>query len=499
MMLPRSLDDLRGLRAVRWVRESTRGQYDRFGPDAQREQQDRAIEAYGLIDTGIGWTVAHSGRTVGATAVFGDMLSRAGREYDVLVVGYVSRFARELRTAVNARHDLHQAGAVLLFCDERIVSSDEDAWDQWARESVEAESYSRRLGKRIREGYAAKRRRFSDQGGGLVPYGFRRVDRLVEPDPDTMPRVVEAYRLAGDGATDAAIASSLALSLWTVRTIFRSPLYAGRLADGTPTRFPAPVPVELVERATAQRAARATSGHQHGRHRVYPLTDRGPLVCAACDRYIKGAYKVHRQNKVYRHPEKCEAWDQQEYQAWVFEEQVAQLLRKAKPNRESAARIRAALREPVAEPDRLALARLDAEMRRVALSLVNIAESSALARLEELRAERARLVATATERDTPDAEEALDYLTDLGSLWRDTSDEGRRRLATATFERLGAVGRRIVDVRVTPFAERRGLVLALPSRVTVVGDTGASATAVTWPIEIAHRREWLRHVRVRSA
>src|SRR4051812_2763508 len=103
MKLPGALDDINGLRAARWVRESTRGQYDTFGPEAQREQQDRAIELYGLVDTGLSWTVAHSGRPVGDTEQFRDMLRRAGSAYDVLIVGYVSRFARDLRTAVNAR------------------------------------------------------------------------------------------------------------------------------------------------------------------------------------------------------------------------------------------------------------------------------------------------------------------------------------------------------------------------------------------------------------
>ena len=62
--------------------------------------------------------MAHSGRTVAATSQFGEMLAAAGDTYDVLVVGYVSRFARDLRTAVNARHDLHRAGAALLFCKD---------------------------------------------------------------------------------------------------------------------------------------------------------------------------------------------------------------------------------------------------------------------------------------------------------------------------------------------------------------------------------------------
>ncbi len=33
--LPRELDDLGGMRAARWFRESTAGQWDNFGPDAQ--------------------------------------------------------------------------------------------------------------------------------------------------------------------------------------------------------------------------------------------------------------------------------------------------------------------------------------------------------------------------------------------------------------------------------------------------------------------------------
>src|SRR5438105_2260361 len=122
-VLPRSVGDLRGLRAARWIRESTAGQVDRYGPAAQRAQQDRAIERWGLLDVGQEWEVAHSGRTVGRTAAFSAMVAAAGSEFDVLLVGYVSRFGRDLRTAVNARHDLHAAGAALLFCDDELLSS----------------------------------------------------------------------------------------------------------------------------------------------------------------------------------------------------------------------------------------------------------------------------------------------------------------------------------------------------------------------------------------
>ena len=59
--LPREATELRGLRAARWIRESTPGQLDRWGPPSQRRMQDTAIAALGLADTGLAWTVGRSG------------------------------------------------------------------------------------------------------------------------------------------------------------------------------------------------------------------------------------------------------------------------------------------------------------------------------------------------------------------------------------------------------------------------------------------------------
>ena len=146
--LPRELDDLSGMRAARWFRESTAGQWDNFGPDAQREQQDRAIERYGLVDAGLEWSVASSGWTSAwRTATWETMIGTAqGGAFDVLVVGYVCRFLRNLKQTLIAVEDhLHTAGVVVLFADERLLSSDPSSWDQFIREAHEAEAYSRKL------------------------------------------------------------------------------------------------------------------------------------------------------------------------------------------------------------------------------------------------------------------------------------------------------------------------------------------------------------------
>jgi hypothetical protein len=100
-----------------------------------------------------------------------------------------------------------------------------------------------------------------------------------------------------------------------------------------------------------------------------------------------------------------------------------------------------------------------------------------IAEIESLQAEHADVAARPVETDAILADLALDYLNDLGKLWRDTDHEGRRRLAVATFVNLGVRGvpraqlhdpkrpalARIVSVEASEYAERRGLALALPT------------------------------------
>ncbi len=172
--VPRSLDDIQGLRAARWIRESTVGQYDRFGPASQREQQDRFIERHGLVDTGLTFQVAHSGTTVWRSPAMTEMLveARTG-SFDLLLAGYSDRWQRNLRRTLELLEDgLHPAGVALVMCDRRILSSDPHDWDELVAESASAERYSRRLSERITDGYAAKFDRHDDQGG-LPPLGFR--------------------------------------------------------------------------------------------------------------------------------------------------------------------------------------------------------------------------------------------------------------------------------------------------------------------------------------
>jgi len=295
--LPQSLDQVGGMRAARWFRESTAGQWDNFGPDAQREQQDRAIARYGLADSALEWSVASSGWTSAwRTPTWEAMVASAqAGAFDVLVVGYVSRFLRNLKQTLIAVEDhLHAAGVVVLFADERLLSSDPSNWDQFVREAHEAEAYSRKLSKRVGEGYAAKRRRLGVPGGNRAPFGIIREGKpsTLRVDEAKVEIVRRAYELAAVGQTDWEVAAATDLAKTHVGELLTNPIYAGRLRTGEPAGIAPIVPPALWSKVQSMRELRRTRTPGRIVKRNYPLR----LRCSGCRKFLYG--DVGR----YRHP-----------------------------------------------------------------------------------------------------------------------------------------------------------------------------------------------------
>lgn len=474
--LPRTVDDLRGLRAALWVRESTPGQFDTFGPEAQMQQQDEALRRYGLVDTGISWSVAHSGyrkdrsglAALASADQWQDMLARAGHDYDVLVVGYVSRWIRDTEVQFTARRMFHQAGAAILFADDGILTSDEDAWERWAREAVEAEAYSRRLGKRIREGYAAKRRREGVPGGSRPPFGLRREGRrpvrLVR-DPETFPILERVYELSASGLTDRMVAETVGLRLTHVHEILTNPVYAGRLHRGE-----AVLDGPFIDPATWDRVQVLRSAYSR-RHRGPTIARRYALAtllrCAACGRRLTG------HSGRYRHVDACAAFVDarprvrragrwapngrirgESYVTDAYERPLRDLLGRAA----LAAVViteTMGLRDAPAGPDPFTLARIARDRESATARYLRDRDVSALtetiAALDE-EEERARQV----ERSGLTTGEVRAYLEDLPRLWDDTDAEGRAALSQGIFERLDVLGVERVAVHLTPTAEAYG-------------------------------------------
>ncbi|MGC8635000.1 MAG: hypothetical protein ACP5VP_10105 [Candidatus Limnocylindrales bacterium] len=150
--------------------------------------------------------------------------------------------------------------------------------------------------------YAAKRRRHADPGG-RAPLGFRRVGEppLLEPDPEQLAQVVRAFTLSAAGRTDRQVAEEAGLGLYVVRSVLTNPLYAGRLRDGTPTRFPALVDPGLYSAVQDRRAARTSRRPGRPARRATYLLPM--LECAACGQRLIG------DSGRYRHRDPCPAFE----------------------------------------------------------------------------------------------------------------------------------------------------------------------------------------------
>jgi len=509
--LPRSLDDIRGLRAARWIRESTAGQYDRFGPASQREQQDRFIERYGLIDTGRVFQVAHSGTTVWRSATMTQMLAEAkAGGFDLLLAGYSDRWQRNLRRTLELLEDhLHPAGVALVMCDRRILSSDPHDWDELVAESASAERYSRRLSERITEGYAAKFEQENDPGGhaGL---GLRRSPEppnTLEINPASIAVAVglfERYALGTVSARQLALETCLEAS--RIRCILMNPIYNGwirRHRGRNETRKPAPwrsnppVSDELWARVEEVRRAKCRGSGPRRRDRVDLL---GGLLHCVCGRRVRsdGAAADRKPRKL--HPKPCPAWGPKaRIPAEAWDLPILAQLGGIDLNDGVIARVVAALgstKRPVA----IDRSRIERQMRELALEHVGggISDETYLARLKQLRASLAEVEETA-QMGVP-ADRAVAWLRALAETWQQADiPEAKGELIHAVYERIVVAGREFVSGRLTPAAYAHGLALALPEVVVKARPTGVGHALTTYRIPIEGRDEWLAAARARSA
>ena len=486
--LPDSVEALHGRRAARWIRESTPGQFDRYGPEAQAELQDRAIARLGLVDTGLAWRAAHSGRTVYRSSEMEAMLAaaRAGA-FDVLLVGYVSRWQRNLRQTLNLLEDvLHPAGVAVYFADEEILSSCERHWDQLVEEAKDAERYSRRLSRRIVEGYASKRSSQHDPGGH-PPYGFLRdAGKLLEPDPDHLATVRRAFALSAAGQTDAQVAAAVGLPLFTVRGMLTSPLYVGRLRDGSEAHWPVLVDDATWEKAQAARARRATNtGRRADPRRPYALSR---LHCAACGTRLTG------DSGYYRHRNVCSSFVAARppgarpgrgrsaghaYPMELYEQVVEGILGEAALGAPTLAAVVGAVVPAASRADDAALGRIAREREAAMARYLRDRDTAALdATMGRLDAEETRARQPREEAGVP-ADVAVRYLQELPETWaRAKSGTGRALVADALFDRIEVLGLREATAHLSDHAVRHGLGAVLPAEFGIsVSGRGERACA----------------------
>ncbi len=450
LRLARDASELRGLRAARWIRESTPGQLDRWGPPSQRRMQDTAIAALGLADTGLAWTVGRSGWSgpdsmddppATRTPEFRAMLAAAeAGAFDVLLVGYTARYMRDLALALSYRRWFHRQGVVVYICDDRILSSNPADWERFVDKCKAAEINSREQSRNVRAGYAAKRDTHGDPGGH-PPFGFRRSGeaKVVEIDPERIATAVRAYALAATGLTDREVAGRLGLGLHTLRGILTSPLYRGRLRDGSAANWDAVVDEETWRRVADLRAAR-------NRRSPGPARD-APDLCPADARVRRlrpparrrqgplppprGVCGVHgRPSCGRRGPRTPRADPGPELRARRVRGDRAVRPGAGPPGRaRRGGRCGCLCRGAGTEPNQLRLARIEEERERALATYRRDRDPHVLEQtMRELDAAEAE-ASGGSERPTLPPDEVRRYLENLPAWWADADPDDRRALA----------------------------------------------------------------------
>jgi hypothetical protein len=343
----------------------------------------------------------------------------------------------------------------------------EDEWERWAREAGEAEAYSRRLAKRIREGYAAKRRRLGVPGGNRAPLGTVRDGRTIAIDEPSLAIVRRAYELAAGGRTDREVGLATGLAPTHVAEVLTNPFYAGRLRTGEPSALGPLVDLGTWEHVQVMRA-RYSRRHKGGvNRRQYGLA--GLLACASCGRRLTG--HVGR----YRHLDACEPFKAaaprrhrrnaktnldhrvrgESYKVDVYEDAIGRAFEHVAVSTRLRTDTVAFVRREADGADDLVKARTARERDRVAL---RFAKDRDLGRLEATMARLDAEAAAAVVRPSriPTAAEARQYLESLPDLWAKTSDTGRHAIAEAVFERIDVLGVADFTFTLTAHAKAHG-------------------------------------------
>ena len=206
MTLARAVDlrpeDLAGRSWAGYIRESTAGQADRYGPAIQRAEQQRFAERHGLVATEREYVDLVSGKDTLRRTDFARMLADAeAGAFEVLLCYDTSRFARNVADAWVYRDKLARLGVVLVFYADGLIAGNTDTYELEGLKTVSDAAYIRRLSRNVARGYEQKWRLYGDPGGH-APLGFARVGerQLLAPvEGPELDRVRRAFELYATG------------------------------------------------------------------------------------------------------------------------------------------------------------------------------------------------------------------------------------------------------------------------------------------------------------
>ena len=303
-----TFEDLRGLRAEGYVRDSTLDQKDGFGPEIQHRNIERFSESYGIALGSRWYTEFVSGRYSQNRSQFQQLLSDAHLDlFDILLVDHTSRFGRNQAECIRHKEELRNLGEIVVFVSQGIISgSDRDFLNERINETMD-EQYSRSLSRYVSAGLAEKSKH--GYAVGPPPLGYqseilsgRKGERKV-PNPETMPALLMALgdyatgrfsfrdvadRLNAKGFrtrngrpfTGASIRDVLGNRFYEGKVVYHEGLPDEVIADGSHDVPEAVKELWLTCQEVKGSRRNNTAGHPRGPSRSFPFSK--VLVCHVC-------------------------------------------------------------------------------------------------------------------------------------------------------------------------------------------------------------------------
>ena len=468
---PATFENLKGLAARGYVRDSKRDQQDGFGPDIQQNNIRRFAESYDLVLEDTWYTEFVSGRSVVKRSQFQQLLkdARLGL-FQVLLVDHTSRFGRNQAECIRYKEELQRLGVVVVFVSQGIISgSDRDFLNERINETLD-EAYSRNLSRYVRSGFAEK----AAQGHavGRPPLGYRneiapsgRGARMVL-DRDTMPALLAALRGYAGGKhslrtlsqelnargystghgkpfTESSISTLLNNRFYDGKVVYHRGQPDEQVIDGVHE-----VPEEVRElwlQCQEVRRERSQPGQPSPRtreQRIYPLT--GVLVCDGCGQPFHG---IGSHSRGHISPRMAHSWHRcnlrpQSVPANRVEEEFAQRVLGCVTLDDGwrQAVLRALAKEGPQPDHSLEIGRIDGALANLRKQHLwgAVSDKEFQAEYQSLKRQRSALEPRSSSPDAPDLERAAQLLRDLPTLWQHpgVTPEQRRELVREVFHEI---------------------------------------------------------------
>ncbi len=509
-----TFEDLKGLRAEGYVRDSTLDQRDGYGPDLQRRAIETFAQNYGLILGQTWYTDFITGTSTLKRSGLHQALQDAQVDtFDALLVYHTSRFARNRADAIEYKRKLAALGKTAVFVSQGIISGREQDFLNEGIHEVLDEQYSRTISRFTCDGMWVKHQ--EGIANGKPPLGYRseklpsgKRERKV-PNPETMLVLLEMLRCYATGRYSALTLAEHLNSLGhrnrmgkpfsegSIRAVLDNRFYEGRLVwhPGKPDeqvrdgeQEVSPEVKELWIRCQEVRAQRSPPGSRRPKSapRVYLFS--GVLTCDACGSRYKGQAIVRRrqffQRLAHQH-ESCPVRPQSlgmKFMASQFAERVLPYLR-------FDGEFTALVTRALAQEGQQTSSSIQDQVQRLERALDqlrkqhlwgDLTDDTYTSERESLHRQIHALKASVPVSRIPNLTRAAELLNDMPALLQHPGVEDRQRqeFLQETFQEVLIMGKEIVAIRPTPQCVPHFAYLTLSQRYCLTRPQGRASETI---------------------